>query len=105
MARNRDATVPVQILAAEWNREPNRPQKWFDALLIGLHAVQLSGQNDRATVDALIGRLDNALDPDWLSSQVTGTLSAITGKPFAYDKQAWKAWWDSARDTWPADAS
>lgn len=105
MARVGDPTVPVALLSADWLREANRPQKWFDALLIGLHAVQLSGQNDRATIDALIGRLDRPEDPDWLRSQVTGTLGAVTGMPFAYDISAWKAWWASARDNWPSDAS
>ncbi|MEM9107741.1 MAG: hypothetical protein AAGC96_19035 [Pseudomonadota bacterium] len=105
MARVGDPTVPVAVLSADWTREANRPQKWFDALLIGLHAVQLSGQNDRPTVEALIGRLDRPNDPDWLLSQVTGTLSAVTGMPFAYDKTAWKEWWESAQKTWPSDAS
>lgn len=101
MARNGEASVPVELLRLPWNHPSNRPQKWFDPLLIAMHAVQLTGQNDRATVTALIERLGRANDPDWLQSQVTGTLSAITEMPFAYDRAAWKKWWPSVRDTWP----
>jgi hypothetical protein len=105
MAQNGDRSVPSELLTGPWQRQPNRPQKWFDALLIAMHAVQLSGQSDRETVDALMGRLDNAGDPDWLQSQVTGTLTAITGEHFAYDKAAWTKWWALARKNWPQKPS
>ncbi|MEX3010200.1 hypothetical protein [Hoeflea sp. TYP-13] len=105
MAQRGEKTVPARLLTTRWQRQPNRPQKWFDALLIAMHAVQLSGQNDRATVDALIGRLDNSGDPFWLQSQVTGTLTAITGMDFAYDRDAWKRWWDIVKATWPQKSS
>ncbi len=99
MARNRDPTVPVDLLKAPWERRSNRPQKWFDPLLIALHAVQLSGQGDRKTIDALIARLDRD-DPDWLQSQVVGTLAAVTDERFGYDAEAWKDWWASVRAGW-----
>jgi len=100
MAQHHVAAVPPRYLSAPWERQPNRPQKWFDPLLTALHAVHLSGQNDRATIDALIGRLHRTDDPDWLRSQVTGTLTAITGQSFAYNHQAWKDWWAEARTDW-----
>jgi len=93
MARHGEAAVPVHYLTRPWRRKSNGPQKWFDPLLIALHTVALAGQNDRPTIDALIGRLDTDDDPDWLRSQVTGTLSAVTGQRFAYDAAAWKRWW------------
>lgn len=101
MARNGEATIPIELLQRPWTRPSNRPQKWFDPSLIAMHAVQLTGQNDRTTVATLIERLDRPDDPDWLQSQVTGTLSAITGKPFAYDRKAWKEWWSSVQEFWP----
>ncbi|MCR9138391.1 MAG: hypothetical protein NXI27_20490 [Alphaproteobacteria bacterium] len=102
MARNGEKSVPTGYLSAAWSRPSNRPQKWFDPLLISIYAIQVTGQDDRATVNALIDRLDQPTDPDWLTSQVTGTLTAITGKPFAYDSAAWKAWWISAKSAWRA---
>lgn len=100
MARNGEKSVPTVYLGEAWSRPSNRPQKWFDPLLISIYAIQVTGQDDRATVNALMDRLDQPTDPDWLTSQVTGTLTAITGKPFAYDSAAWKAWWSSAKNSW-----
>lgn len=105
MAQNGEKTIPVRFLTVPWHRPSNRPQKWFDSLLVALYAIQLTGQKDRATVEALVDRLDFQDDPDWLQSQITGTLSAITGKPFAYDRAAWKKWWLSAKSGWPRKAS
>lgn len=102
---NGEKTVPPSLLQRPWTHQPNGPQKWMDPLLIGLHAIQRTGQNDRATMDALVRRLDEAGDPDWLRSQVTGTLGAITGRRYAYDIAAWKAWWQSARKNWPEDGN
>ena len=98
---NGEKTVSPSLLQRRWRHKPNGPQKWMDPLLIGLHAIQRTGQNDSATVDALVRRLDNVEDPDWLRSQVSGTLVAITGQRFAYDLEAWKAWWRTAKKTWP----
>ena len=100
IARNRGRSVSPELLSQPWLQRSNRPQKWFDPLLIALHAVQLSGQNDRATMDALVSRLGRQGDPDWLSSQVTGTLAAVSGEHFAYDHEAWRNWWASARASW-----
>lgn len=100
---NGEKTVAATVLRRRWNHQPNGPQKWLDPLLIAMHALQLTGQNDRATIDALVQRLDDAGDPDWLRSQVTGTLVALTGQRFAYDSSAWKSWWRSAKANWPID--
>lgn len=94
-------TVPLQLLAGTWLRQPNGPQKWFDPLLAAMRAIQHLNQNDQATIDALIARLDQPGDPEWLQSQLTGTLTAITGKRLAYDRSAWRRWWRMARKDWP----
>ena len=100
MEQNEEAPIPLAYLSSPWRREANGPQKWFDPLLAAMRAIQLVGQNDRRTIDALVGRLDVG-DPDWLQSQVTGTLSALTGQPHAHDRDAWKRWWEDARKAWP----
>ncbi len=100
MGRNGERNIPLELLEPDWNQPSNRPQKWFDPLLIAIEAIHLSGQNDRATIDALIRRLDKPQEPAWLQSQVTGTLAAVTGAGFAQDKAAWKAWWKNSKDEW-----
>ena len=104
MGLNGEKTLPLAFLERPWWQSPNGPQKWFDSLLIGLHAVKLAGQNDRATVDALVRRLDRPGDPDWLQSQITGTLVALTGERFAYDTDGWRTWWRTAKQSWPTQA-
>lgn len=93
--------VSVDLLTRAWTRKPNGPEKWFDQLLIGLWAIQWSGQGDRATVDALIGRLSYDRDPAFITSQVIGSLNALTGERHAYDRMAWQTWWENNYETWP----
>lgn len=100
MEQNREATVPLRYLTGQWLRLGNGPQKWFDPLLAAMRAIQLIGQDDQATIEALIARLDFD-DPDWLKSQVTGTLAALTRQPFAHNEDRWKNWWVDAREDWP----
>lgn len=84
--------VPRPLLERPWTRVSNRPQKWFDSLPMALFAVSWTGQNDRKTVAALIGRLDRS-DPKWLKGDIIGALTAVTGKRFGYDIDAWRRWW------------
>lgn len=58
-----------------------------------------SNQRDSKTPDALIGRLSKE-DPQWLESQVIGTLSGVTGKDFDYAAGQWLRWWQSVRRSW-----
>ena len=58
------------------------------------------GRDDQDTIDALIQRLDEANDPLWLRGDVIGALTALTGQRFAYDVDAWQAWWADARAGW-----
>ncbi|MEO1161084.1 MAG: hypothetical protein AAFW74_11620, partial [Pseudomonadota bacterium] len=100
MGLAREKQVAPESLKRPWTRTSNGPEKWFDQLLIGLWAIQWSGQNDLATMDALINRLAYDHDPAFITSQVIGTLNAVTGQRYAYDRQAWRAWWETNRDTW-----
>ncbi|MGF1514430.1 MAG: hypothetical protein ACFB5Z_12155 [Elainellaceae cyanobacterium] len=51
------------------------------------------GQSDRETISALIQRMTEAEDPLWITGDVVGALSALTGKSFGYDRAAWQVWW------------
>ncbi len=66
-------------------------------------AVERVNQRDRATIDALIRRPSYRSDPMWLTGDVVGVLSSLTGQRFAYDRAAWRAWWNSVEKDWPVD--
>ena len=59
------------------------------------------GQDDAATIDALVARLDRVDDPLWLTGDVVGALTALTGERFAYDRMAWRDWWETTWAEWP----
>ena len=84
--------VPTSYLADPWGSAPNSYEKYFELELSALRAVTGSGQNDDATIAALIARLDFSGDPPWLRSQVIGTLTAVSGEYFGYNVAAWKKW-------------
>lgn len=93
--------IPAATLSQPWDEEPNEREKYFNPLSAALFAVTWTGQSDRETIDILIARAGNDTDPLWLRGDVMGTLNAITGQRFAYDAEAWRAWWREARQTWP----
>ncbi len=84
--------VPINHLLDPWDSAPNSYEKYFELELSALRAVAGSGQNDSATIDALLARLDFSGDPPWLKSQVIGTLTAVSGEHFGYDIAAWRKW-------------
>jgi len=84
--------VPVTYLLDPWGSAPNSYEKYFELELSALRAVAGSGQNDDATIDALLARLDFSDDPPWLKSQIIGTLTAVSGEHFGYDVAAWRKW-------------
>jgi len=93
--------VPLDLIEAPWSAPANRSEKYFEIAPAAVWAATLAGQDDRVTVDALIGRLDRPGDPDWLRGDVVGALTALTGQRFAYDVTAWRAWWAGAAAGWP----
>ncbi len=101
MAIAGDGQVPPDLIEAAWRAPPNRSEKYFETAPAAIWAASMVGQNDRATVDALIARLDRSGDPDWLSGDVVGALTALTGQHFAYDVAAWRTWWAGAEAAWP----
>ena len=92
--------VPPALLHELWDAPPNSTEKYFAPVLTALWTLSVTEQSDRATIDALIGRLGQSGDPDWLQAQITGTLGAVTGQRFAYDIKAWRNWWRNRRPTW-----
>lgn len=85
--------VPTSLLIAPWTAPPNRPEKYFEPQPAAIWTVAVLGQNDRDTIEALISRLGQSTDPDWLRGDVVGALTALTGERFAYDVKAWRRWW------------
>lgn len=92
MERAGHANVPISYLTDRWKSPPNSYEKYFEIELSALRAVAASGQNDRKTIEALLARIEFADDPQWLRSQIIGTLTAVSGKHFGYDIAAWKKW-------------
>lgn len=67
--------------------------KIFEPSIAAISAVGWLGQNDQKTLAALMQRLNNNSDPQWVKSDVIGALTAITGQRFAYDIEKWNRWW------------
>ena len=98
LARRRG--VPPHLLSQSWTAHPNASEKYFEAPPAALWAAAVSGQRDRRTVDAMIGRLGRSEDPAWLAGDVIGALTALTGRRFGYDTEAWRTWWTGAVAEW-----
>ena len=100
MGLARQGEVPIATLLRPWDKPANSFEKYFSPQLAAIWAAVVAGQKDRATIEALMARLDFELEPPWLRAQVTGALGALTGERFAHDGAAWRGWWSSARPTW-----
>jgi len=85
--------VPPTLLAADWRSPDNRAEKYFDLPPIAAWAVAQREQGDSRTIGALVARLGQDGDPDWLTGDIAGALSRLTGERFGYDVGAWRAWW------------
>lgn len=83
--------VPVSMLELDWKEPENGPAKYFHPLPGAIWVVGVLKQNDRATLEALVARLDNQRDPRWLKGDVIGTLTAITGQRYGYQVARWRA--------------
>lgn len=93
LAVNGHGHVPLALLAAPWAAAPNRPEKYFEPIPAAAWAAAELGQADDETLAALIARLGVPGDPAWLTGDVVGTLTALTGERFGYDVDAWRRWW------------
>ncbi|NKB20553.1 MAG: hypothetical protein GKS01_08645 [Alphaproteobacteria bacterium] len=93
IAHNGRGRVPLRYLREHWTAKPNRAEKYIVPTLAALWAVRELGQKDDKTIAALILRLDFKSDPKWLTGDVVGALTDLTGKRFGYDRKAWQQWW------------
>ena len=93
--------VPVDWLSEAWATPANPAEKYYATAPAAIWTVGQIGQDDRATIDALIARLERPHDPLWLTGDVVGALTVLTGERFAYDRSAWRDWWEKARAAWP----
>ena len=91
--------VPPALLAGTWTKPANDAEKYFEAPPAAMWAASIIGQQDRATIDALVGRLMRD-DPLWLRGDTIGALSTLTGQRFGYDVAAWQDWWRATGSTW-----
>lgn len=101
MALSGQGRVPPALIAEPWTMEPNSAEKYFATAPAAMWAAAAVGQADRATVAALIGRLDRPGDPAWLTGDAVGALTALTGERFGHDTAGWRAWWAENEASWP----
>ena len=92
--------VPPELIAEPWTAPQNTAEKYFDSPPAAMRAAAAIGQNDRATIDALVERLGRDDDPLWLRGDAVGALSELTDRRFGYDFDAWRDWWSAARADW-----
>jgi hypothetical protein len=89
--------VPPALLAEPWVQQPNAAEKYFEPLPAAAWAIARIGQDDRETLDALVERLGDPDLPPWANGDLVGALTALSGRRFAYDLDAWRAWWGVRR--------
>lgn len=92
LARDASGHVPVSLLARPWSAPRRRSEKYLEPVAAVAWAIAESRQNDDATVSALLARLNQPGDPDWLAGDLIGALSVLSGCRFGYDLAAWSAW-------------
>lgn len=69
--------------------------KVFNPMVAAIVAVGWLGQDDPATISALMKRLNHDSDPAWLKADLIGALTATTKMTFGYDIDAWNVWWQT----------
>jgi hypothetical protein len=101
MALAGEGPVPPALIAEPWSAPANPSEKYFETAPAAIWTVGEIGQDDRATIDALVDRLERPGDPPWLLGDLIGALTAVTDERFGPDPAAWRAWWRATRKTWP----
>lgn len=89
--------VPQALLDEPWTAPQNPSEQYFEAPPAAMWTAALVGQDDPATIEALIGRLERKNDPLWLRGDALGALVALTGQRFGYGATAWRRWWQQAK--------
>jgi formylglycine-generating enzyme required for sulfatase activity len=92
IARLGHGRIPPAMLGTAFNETPHRSEKYAAASAAAAWAVGELGQNDDSTLESLIARLERRGDPLWLTGDMVGALTALTGCRFGYDAAAWRTW-------------
>lgn len=98
IARTGHGRVPPALLTLPWRAQAHPGEKYVEAPPGAAWAVSALRQDDAPTLTALIERLDRAGDPPWLTGDLVGALTALTGCRFGYDVVKWRAWWANRQD-------
>ncbi len=93
VARAGHGRVPPELIARPWRAVSNNAGKYYESTSGAAFAAARLGQDDTATLAALIARLDAPDDPDWLAGDMIGALTSLTGRRFGHDVAAWRHWW------------
>ncbi len=93
MAVNGHGAIPTEWLSGGWRNENVPSEKYFYIYLAAVRAVGWIGQDDNATISALISRLTQTNEPAWVKADAIASLTALTGQRFAYDIDKWLGWW------------
>tara|TARA_B100000676_G_scaffold284942_1_gene313100 strand:+ start:30654 stop:32279 length:1626 start_codon:yes stop_codon:yes gene_type:complete len=93
IAHNGAGKIPLHYLTTPWTSKPNGAEKYIQPALAAIWAVRELNQKDNATIGALVDRLSFEDDPKWVTGDVIGALTDLTGKRFGYDRDAWRKWW------------
>ncbi|MBT9316090.1 beta propeller repeat protein [Leptothoe spongobia] len=98
MGLNGHGQVPIELLQQSWTEPANDREKyWHPAPAAAWTAARL-GQDDEATITAIIERLTTQEDPLWLVGDFVGALHALTGEQYGYDVSAWQQWWEEQKE-------
>lgn len=93
LAINGYGRIPPEWINAESGITSDTHGKLFDPSVAAIVASGWLNQNDPATIDALVKRLNRSTDPLWLKADVIGALSHLTRQSFAYNIDEWNRWW------------
>lgn len=95
MGLNGYGQVPLELLQTPWTEPANDREKYWHPAPAAAWAVAQLGQDDRATIGAIMERLTTQTDPLWLVGDFVGALHTLTGEQFGYDVAAWQQWWET----------
>lgn len=98
IARIGRGRIPPALLDKPFEEAPHRGEKYAEPAPAAAWAAGEMRQDDAATLEKLIARLDRRGDPPWLAGDMVGALTAITGCRFGYAVAAWRAWLQTRAD-------
>jgi hypothetical protein len=90
MAHTGHGRVDPSLISGAWTQPSNRAEKYLEAPPGAAWAAAQLGQADAATIRALTARLGRDGDPDWLTGDMVGALTVLTGRRLGYNAAAWR---------------